>query len=244
MKILALETTDPIGSIAAMDGSNLLMELDLNRQQRSAQSLAPGIKSLLDQVGWQPLDVQLVALTIGPGSFTGLRIGLTLAKTFAYAIGAEILGLDTLETIAQAAAGEICRVTAVLDAGRGEIVSRSFSRDCKDRWFLPDGEQRLLSIERWLGELRPGMAIAGPALGKLIARLPDFVVVLEKKYWRPRAAQVAQLAAQQYALGRRDDIWHILPHYYRKSAAEEKLSAKEQDTAHRVQKQGNADKQH
>ena len=138
MKILALETTDAVGSVAAMSDGNLLLELELNQQQRTAQSLPPGMKTLLERVGWKPADVQLVALTIGPGSFTGLRIGVTMAKTFAYSVGAEILGVNTLDTIAEAAPADVSALTAVIDAQRGDIVSRSFKRD-PEGWLIAHG---------------------------------------------------------------------------------------------------------
>jgi tRNA threonylcarbamoyladenosine biosynthesis protein TsaB len=240
VKILALETTDLSGSVAAGDGSNVLLELELNPQKRSAQSLAPAIISLLRQVGWRPADVQLVAVTVGPGSFTGLRVGLTTAKTFAYAVGAEIIGIDTLETIAanlgvrgegrgeseQQRAGAspppVIELQVVLDAQRGEVVAGSFSSG-EDGWFHPTGPQRLMPIDRWLADLRPGVAVTGPILKKLQSRIPPGIIVLEERFWHPRAAQVGLLAARDYAAGRRDDVWTLLPRYSRRSAAEEKM---------------------
>jgi tRNA threonylcarbamoyladenosine biosynthesis protein TsaB len=237
VKILALETTDLAGSVAVSDGSNVLLELELNPGQRSAQSLAPAIKSLLQQVGWQPAEVQLVAVTVGPGSFTGLRVGVTTAKTFAYTVGAEILGIDTLETIAAQRAGTSSspasskneliidtslQLQVIFDAQRGDIVAGSFARS-EDGWFRPIDKQRLISIDQWLADLRPGMAVTGPILNKLQSRLPPDIMVLEERYWHPRAAQVARLAARDYATGHRDDLWTLLPRYSRRSAAEEKL---------------------
>ena len=75
MNILALETSELSGSVAAWSSGKLIRELDLEQSQRSAQSLAPAIATLLEEVGWRPGDVQLTAVTVGPGSFTGLRVG-------------------------------------------------------------------------------------------------------------------------------------------------------------------------
>jgi tRNA threonylcarbamoyladenosine biosynthesis protein TsaB len=229
VKILALETTDLTGSVAASIGPNVLLELDLYPERRSAQSLAPAIKSLLEQVEWKPADVELVAVTVGPGSFTGLRVGVTTAKTFAYAATAEILGIDTLDTIAanlhvQAgrAGDDVSLLEVILDAQRGEIVAGSFARS-DDDWFRPTSPQRLLPIDRFLAELRPGVGVAGPILKKLQARVPPGTIILEERYWHPRAAQVARLAARDHAAGRRDDLWTLVPRYSRRSAAEEKL---------------------
>jgi tRNA threonylcarbamoyladenosine biosynthesis protein TsaB len=221
MKILALETTEKFGSVAAMSDGNLLVELKLPQSQRSAQSLAPTMRALLKQVGWRPDDVQLVAVSRGPGSFTGLRVGVTTAKVFAYSVGAEILGVDTLEAIAASAPNDVTDVCAVMDAQRNEIVARRFARRT-DGWLEPQDVERLISVHEWLDELPAGIAVTGPVLGKLADQLPRHVRVLDADCWLPRASAVARLAARDYSLGRRDDLWQLVPHYSRRSAAEEK----------------------
>src|SRR5687768_12135976 len=100
MRILALETSGLSGEVALLEGERVIAEQWLDPGQRTARSLAPGMKQILQTAGWQPRDVQLVAVTIGPGSFTGLRVGVTAAKTLAYAVGCEVMGVDTLEVIA------------------------------------------------------------------------------------------------------------------------------------------------
>lgn len=225
MRILALETTEAIGSVAAMADGKLLLQLDLDRSLRSAQSLAPAIKELLEGVGWRPAEVQLVAATTGPGSFTGLRVGVATAKTFAYAVGAEVLGIDTLATIAggipaEALAGSPA-VACAVDAQRGEVVANTFHRNAAGE-FAAEGPNRLIDADGWLASLPRGMAVAGPVLGKLAARLPEGLVAVDAAYWRPTAATVARLAHRDYQSGRRQDLWTLLPVYSRQSAAEEK----------------------
>ncbi|MGA2797005.1 MAG: hypothetical protein ABSE63_05480, partial [Thermoguttaceae bacterium] len=135
------------------------------------------------------------------------------------------LGVHTLETITHSAPADVSAQTAAIDAQRGDVVVRPFSRG-PEGFFLPAGDQKLISIDRWLQDLPAGMAVAGPALVKLASRLPAHVTALDEKYWTPRAAMVAQLAHRQYAAGRRDDLWTLLPQYSRQSAAEEKLQAR------------------
>jgi tRNA threonylcarbamoyladenosine biosynthesis protein TsaB len=221
MRILALETADKTGTVAALSDGNLLAELELDRTQRSAQSLAPGIDALLKQVGWTPPDVQLVAVSVGPGSFTGLRIGVTTAKLFAYSVGAGVLGVDTLDAIA-AAPADCPTLWAVLDAQRGEVVAQAFGLAVAGR-RQAIGPQRLLAVDAWLAELTPGVAVSGPVLARLLDRIPSGVEVLDRCYWNPRAAAIGQLASRYYAEGRRDDLLKLVPHYSRRSAAEEKL---------------------
>src|SRR4051794_8233363 len=101
--ILAIETTDKAGSVALLNGPEMLGEIDLNPAQRSAQSLAPGIDTLLTRTNRKPGEVKLVAVADGPGSFTGLRVGVPTAKLFAYSVGADALGINALEAIARQA---------------------------------------------------------------------------------------------------------------------------------------------
>jgi tRNA threonylcarbamoyladenosine biosynthesis protein TsaB len=221
VRILALETTEAIGSVAAAIDDKLLLQLQLEPSQRSAQSLAPGLRNVLNQVGWRPADVELVAVTIGPGSFTGLRVGVGTAKTFAYAVGAEVLGVDTLEAIAAAAPPDVQSLAVAVDAQRGDIVGCLFRRGA-DGWLETAGPTELVNAEIWLSGLPAGTPLAGPVLRKLRDRLPAGLAALDPQYWGPMAGNVARLAARLHAAGRRDDIWGMVPRYSRPSAAEEK----------------------
>lgn len=216
MKILAIETTDPLGGVAAMCDGEIVAARDLDPAQRNAQSLAPAIKMLLADIAWRSSDVDLVAVSLGPGSFTGLRVGVTTAKTLAFTCGAEIMGVGTLETIAAAAPAGVERLTVAIDAQRNELVVQTFQMQQAASPF------QLIDAELWLSTLAPGDFVAGPVLKKLLPLLPAGVTALPPDCWRATAANVARLAARDYALGRRDDLWKLLPIYSRKSAAEEK----------------------
>ncbi|HWC91080.1 MAG TPA: tRNA (adenosine(37)-N6)-threonylcarbamoyltransferase complex dimerization subunit type 1 TsaB, partial [Pirellulales bacterium] len=102
-RVLALETSGLSGSVALLDAGRPLAELPLPVGQRSAQSLVPTIDALVRQLDWRLEQIGLVAVTSGPGSFTSLRIGVSTAKCLAYAWGAEIQGVSTLEVIARQA---------------------------------------------------------------------------------------------------------------------------------------------
>ncbi|MGA2067250.1 MAG: tRNA (adenosine(37)-N6)-threonylcarbamoyltransferase complex dimerization subunit type 1 TsaB [Thermoguttaceae bacterium] len=221
MRILALETTEAIGSVAAAAGDKLLAQQQLNPAQRSAQSLAPAIRALLEEVGWRPGDVELVAVSVGPGSFTGLRVGVTTAKVFAYAVGAGVLGINTLEVIAAAAPPEVTSLHAVMEAQRGDVVAQAFRRD-PNGWLQPAGPAPLVPLRAWLAGLPPGAIVSGPGLVRA-GDLPPGVAALDPAYWAPTAANVARLAQRHYAAGRRDDLWGLIPHYSRRPAAEEKV---------------------
>ncbi|NLE40002.1 MAG: tRNA (adenosine(37)-N6)-threonylcarbamoyltransferase complex dimerization subunit type 1 TsaB, partial [Pirellulaceae bacterium] len=166
-----------------------------------------------------------VAVTVGPGSFTGLRVGVTTAKAFAYSVAADILGINTLDAIAAATDDNVRRVAVAVDAQRGQVVAAQFSRG-DDGWFRREGPTRLLDIEAWLATLPDATTVSGPILKKLGVHVPERLQVASSACWRPTAAMVARLAVRDYAAGRRDDLWTLLPVYSRQSAAEEKHDAR------------------
>jgi tRNA A37 threonylcarbamoyladenosine modification protein TsaB len=131
------------------------------------------------------------------------------------------LGVDTLETIAASLPDDVAEASVVMDAQRGQVVERRFARD-SDGWFRPICPERLIHVATWLEDLPAGISVTGPVLVKLADRLPPRVRPVSPECWPPRASAVARLAARDYALGRRDNIWRLGPHYCRRSAAEEK----------------------
>lgn len=221
LRILALETSTLDASVAALEGDCLLGQTLLDRQRRTAQIFAPAIEQQLQSVGWRPQDVQLVAVTQGPGSFTGLRVGVTAAKTLAYAVGAAVFAVNTLEVIARQAPDRVPRICAVLDAQRQQLFAADFQRE-GDHLAEVSGT-RIVDIDQWLAGLAPGMAVSGPGLARLQDRLPGAVTVVDASCWTPQAGTVGRIAYLEYQSGKRHDVWTLNPLYYRSSAAEEKL---------------------
>ncbi len=221
MRILAIETSDLRGSVALLNNGELLAERTLDAQRRSAQSLAPAIAGLLEEAGWQPQDVQLVAVATGPGSFTGLRIGVTTAKAFAYAAGCQIIGVHTLEAIAARAGANVTRLWAVLNAERGELFAAEFARAAEGT-LQEVTPTAIVDNAAWLALLAPGSVVTGPGLERLQDRLPSGVIALEPALWSPTASVVGQLGWQSYEAGQRADVFALVPQYFRRTAAEEK----------------------
>ena len=236
MRILALETSGSSGSVAALEASRLVLEQSLASGSRSAQSLAPGIDALLAEVGWSVGQLELIAVTQGPGSFTGLRIGVTTAKALAYAGGAQLIGVNTLEVIArQAPAPGRAPATpsalwTVLDAQRGELFAARFTAGTDtagtvaagpvDRWSM-QGAVEVIDRQEWLAQLEAEEAVSGPAVQRSAAEMPPGVAVIDRQFWLPRAETVGRLGYEQFLAGRRDDLFQLCPHYFRRAAAEE-----------------------
>ncbi|MGE0694208.1 MAG: tRNA (adenosine(37)-N6)-threonylcarbamoyltransferase complex dimerization subunit type 1 TsaB [Pirellulales bacterium] len=225
VRILALETVDTGGSVAALDDARLLAEQALPSAQRSAQSLAPAIAAILAEVGWRPTDVQLVAVASGPGSFTGLRIGVTTAKAFAYAAGCELVGVHTMLAIAERAPAHVARLWVVLDAQRKELFATELLRDSAGVW-REVGATDIVAADRWLAGLVAGSVVAGPGLSRVVDRVPQGVSVLDQALWRPTAGAVGAVGWRRYQAGERTSAFELLPGYVRRAAAEEKFGEK------------------
>jgi tRNA threonylcarbamoyladenosine biosynthesis protein TsaB len=224
VRILAIETSGKSGSVATLENGQVIKQAELDPALRSARTLSPAIKQLLRETGWTPADVQLVAIGIGPGSFTGLRLGVMTAKAFAFAAGAQVLGIGTLDSIAARAESAAPRIAAAVDAQRDEVYAGFFARDTSGA-LAQQGATEIMAIERWLAALESEVLVTGPALVKLAERLPRHAIVAPSELWFPNAATVGRLAAAKYASGARDDVFRLAPIYLRRSAAEEKWAA-------------------
>lgn len=233
MLTLAFDTSGLHGSIALLDGSRVLTEHTLPADRRSARTLAPALADLLASQLVSAKQIRLVATTIGPGSFTGLRVGITAAKTFAYAAGAEVICISTLEAIAygieppQPGPNFTPEIHAILDAQRKELFFARFAgrtSSNRENNLLPLTrltDDTIISADDWLASLKPGTIVAGAGLDRLQSRLPSEVIV-DPQSRQPSAAIIGQLAHRDYQSGRRDDLWKLAPLYLRPSYAEEK----------------------
>ena len=234
--ILAFDTSGFSGSVALLDRDRLLDEERLDAERRSARTLAPAIDRLLKRNGKAPGQVGLIATTVGPGSFTGLRVGVTTAKTLAYAIGAEIVGLSTLEIACRRPVPrmhgpeEPLQIEAVLDAQRGELFVGQF-RYHTGALAEPDVARlerlvtdQLIAAADWLARLRPKTIVTGSGLKRLADQLPEPGHMAPTRQWDVEAANVGRLAWRDYVAGRRDDLWKLAPVYLRPSYAEEKAA--------------------
>ena len=249
MLILAFDTSSFAGSAAILDGGQVVAERTLDPALRSAQTLAPAMADLLAAANVRPADIRLVATTIGPGSFTGLRVAATAAKTFAYAAKCDVIGLSTLDVIAaqvpsallpsplvgegsgvRGIAAETSELHAVIDAQPKELFLARYR-------LSPDGPERLapdtiIAAQTWLDSLAPGTIVSGPGLAKLESRLPPHMIIVPPPLREPAAATVGQLAWREYQAGRRDDLWKLAPVYLRPSYAEEKATATAHSPSH------------
>lgn len=243
-KVLSLESSGRSGSVGLLDGQVVVSEATLPSGTRTAAGFAPLIAAQLAGAGWKATDIDLVAVTSGPGSFTGLRVGTTTAKVFAYAAKSELIGVDTLHAIAfrlSSEAGEFvseltrpgstpARLSVVMDAQRKELFFADFEWS-SDGELTMKSECRIVDALAWMEGLDADTRVVGPGLSMKLAdgatvneRLlesdsPPMVMPVES--WAATAAGVGRLACSQYEEGVRDDLWKLVPQYHRLSYAEE-----------------------
>lgn len=225
---LALETSLTSGSVAIIDEARTRQEIILPPETRSAQSLAPAIERVLRETGTAARDIALIATTAGPGSFTGLRVGVMTAKTLAFAWKCAVIGVDTLEVLARQAVAETlaARVHAVMDGQRRQLFAATFQVSTTGE-LTAEGPAAVVDRAVWLAELRPGDWVTGPGLAPLLPSLPPGVIAAAEEVRAARASMVGRVGLEHFLRGRRDDWRTLAPRYLRPSAAEEKRAARD-----------------
>ena len=236
MFVVGLETSGFVGSVALLREGQLLEQRSLGEAgRRHAQSLVLELHDLLQSHGAKPLDVEAIAVSKGPGSFTGLRVGLVCAKTFAYATGCQFVAIDTLEAIADNCPLEVRDVWIVENAQRGDFFVGRYVRDEAASW-RPAGPIQTVAAEEWLAARTADETITGPGLAHSDLQSVRARLLTDEAVARPRASAIARLG--QRRLLARDaasspddfDFWKAVPCYIRPSAAEEQR-AKRSETS-------------
>src|SRR5258706_15103665 len=119
-RALAIETSGRIGSVALVDENESIEEREFPHGLQHAAGLIPLIDEMCETRGWKAADLREIYVSAGPGSFTGLRIGITLAKTLAFVTGAKLVAVPTMRVLVENAP-EARHVIVVLDAKRDQI---------------------------------------------------------------------------------------------------------------------------
>lgn len=208
---LSLDSTGESYSLALWRGPQLLAECSGGQPRQHLVQIFPALDLLCRQSGLKVNDLKAVAVTSGPGSFTGVRTGLLVAKTLAQAGKLPVYPVDTLEALA-ANAVEGNSVVAGLDARKGEIIWARF----RVRQGLPIllEPARLTSPQEFLDSIPPGSLVLGSACQAAPPKQPD-VHVLAADLWRVRAVSVGRVAWPQMQQGGALNWIQLRPDYVR-----------------------------
>jgi tRNA threonylcarbamoyladenosine biosynthesis protein TsaB len=225
-KILLLETSGGVGQVGVASGEILLRVRQLDETRRHARDLAPAVAELLKAESWVPGDVELVIVSAGPGSYTGLRVGIMAAKVFIYATKAALVAVETFTVIAAQACAEVSKLDVIADAQQHKVYVQGFERRDAGATPEPAGALTIQPFADWVRQRDPQAWVSGPGLRQHLAKLPSGSRVVAADDWDPRAADLLRIGLRRFREGRRDDAWTVEPLYLRPCAAEEKWQSR------------------
>jgi tRNA threonylcarbamoyladenosine biosynthesis protein TsaB len=235
--ILAVETSSRTGSVALALGEKLLAETSFSGPTRHSAEVLPAIQQLMQRFGRKPHEIGQVHISIGPGSFTGLRIATTLAKTIHLANGAKIIPVDTLDVIAAnvidtSMLDARCsmpdeypvssiqyRVAAILDAKRNQFFVAVYEYTSAAIWkkAVPDSLMTAAQfVEEFARSDKPIWLLGDGLLYYKDRFSAEGIRFLDEKYWSPRARNVHLLGWQKALAGQFADPLTLQPAYLRK----------------------------
>ncbi len=217
-RLLILETSGRAGQVALAERERLVGARRLDETRRHARDLAPALRELLRAQDWTPKTIDAVIVGRGPGSYTGLRVGIMSAKAFAYATHCALVAIDTFAAIAQQAPPEVQVLDVLADAQQDRVYVQSFERGAGG--WRPRSELAIRPFAPWLAALDPAAWLTGPGLRGQEHRLTGNNV-LPAELWDPQPESLAQLGFARFQHGERDDLWLVEPLYLRPSAAEQ-----------------------
>lgn len=229
MRVLAIESSAVTASVAILTDDIVTAEYTINYKKTHSQTLLPMIDQICAMTETKPDSFDLIGVSVGPGSFTGLRIGAATAKGIALANNIPVAAVPTLEAMAYNYAGTDVYVCTVMDARRNHVYGAVYHFE---------GDKLVCDIEKGLYS-DAEMVERLNQLGKNVVIMGDGIAVIDKAkeditcgytYAAPnmntqRAASVAVLAVQMYNAGKSVDGSRVVPDYIRPSQAERELEA-------------------
>ncbi len=221
--LLILETSGRSGEVALGRGVDLIARRALSQSRRHARDLVPFVQQMLQEQGWRPGDLNGVIVSIGPGSYTGLRVGIMSAKVLAYAIECPIVGIQTFEVIANQAPESMQLVDVISDAQQEKVYVQTFELSAGRKAV---SELRILTVQEWLSQRDSDAGVSGPGVGVYLEQIPDSVEIVEEELRKPGAETLLKLGAERLKREEHSDVWALEPIYLRPSADAEQWDRK------------------
>ena len=230
--ILAIETSSRIGSVALGTEHNLISEKTFSAPLRHSTELFPAVQDLLKQVGAGPEDIDQVYVSLGPGSFTGLRISASLAKAMHLATGVKIVTVDTLDVIAaNVLRSPLTRpacIATVLDAKRNQFFMAGYrltgavpptAEPDPSKVWTKLMDDCIITAQAFMMEFVPAYAPVGLLGDGLLFHRDRFshpgLSILDESLWTPKASGVYRLGRQKAQKDQFADPLELTPRYLR-----------------------------
>ncbi|MBI5779729.1 MAG: tRNA (adenosine(37)-N6)-threonylcarbamoyltransferase complex dimerization subunit type 1 TsaB [Planctomycetes bacterium] len=235
MKVIGIETSSIQGGVSILEETDNSITLQRSTAFRRGlvhgKLLVPALDKLLKRAHWRKDKIDLVAVDIGPGSYTGLRVGLAIAKTMAYALKTKIVGVVSLDVLVRnVSANDVHQyICPVIDARWNQVYTAIYEKSAdgykrRTDYLAITPEDLLKVINRYRGEI----LLFGDGLraySDIFKRLANRAEFAPEHLWLPSAANVATLGYESYQSGKRDDPIKLLPLYLRLTEAELNLKS-------------------
>lgn len=231
MKVLAIDTSNQAMSIAVLEESKVISEWTTNIKRNHSEQVMPAIASLITEAGWQPKQLDRIVVAKGPGSYTGLRIGVTTAKTLAWTLEKELAGVSSLEVLAANCVGRERYIVPLFDARRGTIYTGLYWSDARGnlKQIEPDIH---ISAEEWalhLSKIKGEFCLVGEDSESYYHLFSQY---LRKRVYQalpqdrlPRASVLGFLGMDKET----EEVHTFIPSYLKLAEAEENWRKKHPD---------------
>jgi tRNA threonylcarbamoyladenosine biosynthesis protein TsaB len=214
---LILETSGRQGMVGWARGGRVVRAAALDETRRHARDLAATIDAVFRQESLGPKDLFGVMVGIGPGSYTGLRVGVVSAKVLAYATGCRLVAVPTFHAIAERVPTEFVIADVIGDALQGQVYAQRFTRT--DAGWTAADNLRIEPVANWLS--RSPAVVTGPGVAVHDCTIPTAVVRVRTDLREPTVDAVFTAGRRIEPLSE-DDLFRLEPLYLRGSSAEEK----------------------
>lgn len=234
MRMLAIDTSNLVLSVAVVEKARVLGELTTNLNKNHSVRLMDSISYLLEQLEMKPKELSGIAVAKGPGSYTGVRIGVATAKSMAWALGIPVVGISSLQALASNGAGFGGGIVPLFDARRGQVYTGLFQtgESLLLKLAMPE---RIILLRDWLPMIREQMG-GQPLLflgddvslhrEAIVEVLGEQAVFAAPSFHLPRAAHIGWLGLTM--LEKADSPHELMPEYLQVAEAEAKWLASQQ----------------
>ncbi|WLR53333.1 tRNA (adenosine(37)-N6)-threonylcarbamoyltransferase complex dimerization subunit type 1 TsaB [Bacillus tianshenii] len=221
MKVLAIDTSNDVMGIAVLDGDKVAGEYITNIKKNHSVRLMPSVQRLLEETNIKPKELDKIVVANGPGSYTGVRIGVTVAKTLAWSLNIPLVGVSGLEALAYNGRYFNGKIAPIFDARRGQVFTGLY--EWKDGQLTKVMEEKMVILADWVKELKkleePILFLGNDvALHRetIVSELEDAAELPQMPQYNPRPSELAYTGLNKEA----ENIHGFVPNYLRLAEAE------------------------
>ena len=232
MKILVLESSGLVASVALMEENSMICEFTMNHKKTHSQTLLPMVDEMMKITGFNKKELDAVAISKGPGSFTGLRIGSATAKGLSQALNIPVVSISSLEGLAANLYGTEDLICPIMDARRSQVYAGIFQYEGEKLVTrMEDDAVSVADLISMLNEKGEPVIFLGDGVPVYQKLLEEGLTVpyrfAPSHMNRQRAGAVGVLAVQYFKEGKTETSRDHKPEYLRKSQAERELLEKQ-----------------